>query len=834
LLIALVDTHPRKRLRAALALVELRPPHSLEPLQRLLLDTSHSVSEAAAAALQNWYLPDLPLGEARIQARDLIASALVDGLRTDQGTVSEGARDPNGFWTLNPDELVEAIGLTTRDVRSELASAPAAWVAHEFLPALERKGIDPIPLIPESIVIRSQPLALSAITRLLAETLQSEYPPPAEDLIEVVGILGDARVIPALFTFVKERPDGATADATAVALALIRPTGWPALRNALGHNDAAVSVRRSAALALSYGGDVSFNTLVKLTALLESPLYELRTAAAAGFRACADLVPWFLATIPPNSPEARMFFGNLLELMEGKPVDLSAPIPEKPISRDNAGIDVVNYSQHINELKKRFTLVFFVAVGAALFSVVFAEPLIFLIAEWLYRVPADALVRSLPLNLEARVTIGVAAAAWVGWPVLVVHVWRFIAPGLIPNERRPAGVTTVLLLSLFLIAPSIVALVARGLWAALPLLHVPAEPSIVVEWTNRLSPMLAILFFWAAAFRPIAHFISVQLRAANVYKLTVGAQQRAWTVYDLLSPSFHWFVIASLGASFLLTPDLLVSLGVAALGIAVGTSFAWSAFLLASSSSSRRAAVLGFLFLFGRPPVEATVAFLVLILAFPLVHSSFSLASCLALFHYSPKYLTSCYSVLTSSAGAFVLLGWLTLALDSLVYASVIGVVILKRILTFNRPSQQLKLISLVLPTSLLGSGFIAAWYARLLSDTRWGNQLAESDFIWLTLHLGLGSALLAVVLFVALFYFRGRGLRPHAALLGVWLLMAALPLPIVFAMVLFVQIGVLLFLPTALATLVRFGPRETLKALEGFLEDAQHTVGEVFPTLKL
>jgi sec-independent protein translocase protein TatC len=107
-------------------------------------------------------------------------------------------------------------------------------------------------------------------------------------------------------------------------------------------------------------------------------------------------------------------------------------VPDQAVSVDQRVMPLVD---HLAELRKRLIwIVLAIAAGSALGFMV-ADPIIAVLRSPLPP-DLDLIVTGLGDAFAIKLRIGIVAGIILAMPVLLWHLWRFIAPGLTASERR--------------------------------------------------------------------------------------------------------------------------------------------------------------------------------------------------------------------------------------------------------------------------------------------------------------------------------------------------------------------------------------------------------------
>ena len=107
--------------------------------------------------------------------------------------------------------------------------------------------------------------------------------------------------------------------------------------------------------------------------------------------------------------------------------------------------------EHLEELRRRLIIIVISVLGAAVIGFVLSRPVLDLLRvplpeghdTLIFLSPADAFAA----QLKIAGFLGIAFAM----PVILFHVWRFVTPGLLPNERRYVWPVMLAALALFVL-----------------------------------------------------------------------------------------------------------------------------------------------------------------------------------------------------------------------------------------------------------------------------------------------------------------------------------------------------------------------------------------------
>jgi len=196
--------------------------------------------------------------------------------------------------------------------------------------------------------------------------------------------------------------------------------------------------------------------------------------------------------------------------------------------------------EHIEELRRRLFWALLALVVGTLVSAVFAQQLL----EWLAR-PVGGLEQLEAIEVTENVGVFMQTALLAGvtlaMPVILYQLWRFVAPGLLPHERRYVYLLIPLATVLFVSGVAFAYFVM--LPAAIPFLlgfiAIPARP----RPANYISFITSMMFWVGLSFEmPLLVFFLAKVRVVNHRMLA-----RNWRAAVLL--------IAVLAAVVTPTPD---------------------------------------------------------------------------------------------------------------------------------------------------------------------------------------------------------------------------------------------------------------------------------------
>ncbi|MFC1852005.1 twin-arginine translocase subunit TatC [candidate division CSSED10-310 bacterium] len=102
----------------------------------------------------------------------------------------------------------------------------------------------------------------------------------------------------------------------------------------------------------------------------------------------------------------------------------------------------MTYIEHLEELRRRLIISFIAILAMTVVCFLFAEELFkILISPLLYALPENKqrlIFTNLPEAFIAHLKIAFVAGLFVSSPIVLLQIWKFIAPGLYPHEKRYA------------------------------------------------------------------------------------------------------------------------------------------------------------------------------------------------------------------------------------------------------------------------------------------------------------------------------------------------------------------------------------------------------------
>lgn len=218
--------------------------------------------------------------------------------------------------------------------------------------------------------------------------------------------------------------------------------------------------------------------------------------------------------------------------------------PSPPPPQDTQG--EMSLLEHLEELRRRLVICLVAVVIATVISFIFVDQLMALLLQLLERVPgvtvqAIEIPEKFTTSMRLALTSGIALAM----PVIVHQLWRFLRPGLYPNERR------YILLGLPLVTIFFVGGVLFSYYLALPpalgfLLGFGNEEIVTQPRLQTYLSFVSTLMFWSGVSfeTPILLFFLAKVGVVDSQKLS------RWRKYAFL-------VIALLAAVITPTPDPL-------------------------------------------------------------------------------------------------------------------------------------------------------------------------------------------------------------------------------------------------------------------------------------
>jgi sec-independent protein translocase protein TatC len=177
----------------------------------------------------------------------------------------------------------------------------------------------------------------------------------------------------------------------------------------------------------------------------------------------------------------------------------------------------MSFWDHLSELRNRLIRIFIGLVIAAGISLIFTEPLLrVLIRPYGQALKVIGPTESVSIYLRVALTCGAALAM----PYILWEFWGFIAPGLLPNERRYAYVLIPAACGLFLTGVAFAWFLMAP--AAINFLSTFSPGIFETEWTSeRYIPFITSLLFWiGVSFEmPLIVFFLAKLRIVNARML---------------------------------------------------------------------------------------------------------------------------------------------------------------------------------------------------------------------------------------------------------------------------------------------------------------------------
>jgi sec-independent protein translocase protein TatC len=166
-------------------------------------------------------------------------------------------------------------------------------------------------------------------------------------------------------------------------------------------------------------------------------------------------------------------------------------IEEDPTTT-TTGLANMSLLDHLDELRKRLTRIFIALAVCAGLSLIFAEPLLKVLVK-----PYGGLLQIIGPTEGVSIYLRVAltAGAVLAMPYMLWELWGFIAPGLLPRERRYVYMLIPAATGLFLIGVGFAWFMMIP--AAITFLASVAPQIFKTEWTADLYvPFITSLLFW--------------------------------------------------------------------------------------------------------------------------------------------------------------------------------------------------------------------------------------------------------------------------------------------------------------------------------------------------
>jgi sec-independent protein translocase protein TatC len=165
--------------------------------------------------------------------------------------------------------------------------------------------------------------------------------------------------------------------------------------------------------------------------------------------------------------------------------------------------------QHLDELRKRLLFSLLGLVAAVIFSIIFADPLLELIAR-----PIGGLENLLSIqvteNLSVYFRVTLLAGFILSLPFTLIQLYLFIAPGLTKKERRWLVLAVPLATVLF--CAGVVFAYFVMLPAAIPFLVQFPGPEVLPKWGDYVNFLTNLIFWIGLSFlTPLLMFILAKL-----------------------------------------------------------------------------------------------------------------------------------------------------------------------------------------------------------------------------------------------------------------------------------------------------------------------------------
>ncbi|GAB4160665.1 MAG: twin-arginine translocase subunit TatC [Candidatus Promineifilaceae bacterium] len=217
---------------------------------------------------------------------------------------------------------------------------------------------------------------------------------------------------------------------------------------------------------------------------------------------------------------------------------------------------------HLSELRRRLVWVGVGLLVGTLISFIFAEALL----QFLTRPYGDQLQTLRPTEgVETYFKIALASGAILSMPIILLQVWKFISPGLLPRERRYVYVFLPSAMVLFLLGIAFAWYVL--LPAAITFLDGFLNTVFVTEWTSQeYIGFLTTFLFWIGVSFEMPVIIYFIARVGIVSAATLREQWRtAMVIIAILAAAVTPTVDP---VTMLLTMAPLIVLYVLSLGLA--------------------------------------------------------------------------------------------------------------------------------------------------------------------------------------------------------------------------------------------------------------------------
>jgi sec-independent protein translocase protein TatC len=124
--------------------------------------------------------------------------------------------------------------------------------------------------------------------------------------------------------------------------------------------------------------------------------------------------------------------------------------PEQLKPPPDAGGAEMTLLEHLEELRRRLIVVLVVVALGAVAGFVFSEWLMARLLDLATKVPGVSVQAvEVPEKFATSMRLALIAGIALAMPVIVYQIWKFVAPGLLPNERRYAIVAIPLVTVFF-------------------------------------------------------------------------------------------------------------------------------------------------------------------------------------------------------------------------------------------------------------------------------------------------------------------------------------------------------------------------------------------------
>lgn len=217
---------------------------------------------------------------------------------------------------------------------------------------------------------------------------------------------------------------------------------------------------------------------------------------------------------------------------------------------------------HLSELRRRLVWVGAGLLVGTLVSFIFAEALL----QFLTRPYGDQLQTLRPTEgVETYFKIALASGAILSMPIILLQVWKFISPGLLPQERRYVYFFLPSAMILFLLGIAFAWYVL--LPAAIAFLDGFLNTVFITEWTSQeYIGFLTTFLFWIGVSFEMPVIIYFIARVGIVSAVTLREQWRtAMVIIAILAAAVTPTVDP---VTMLLTMAPLIVLYVLSLGLA--------------------------------------------------------------------------------------------------------------------------------------------------------------------------------------------------------------------------------------------------------------------------